>query len=254
MNLVWGFFLYTVFGIGLLSIPWFHKTDVSLLDSIFVSTSAVSTTGLLTISLYDSYNFFGQLIVMILFQLGGIGYMTLTTYFLLFTTKKLTRWHNQIIKAEFTLPDTIKIGDFIRSVIVFTIIMEVLGAVAFFIAFRRSGMEGIETIWFAVFHSVSAFCTAGFGLFNDSFEGYSDNGLINTIISVLAISGSLGFIVITDLWYRLTGKSKKLSFTTKIVVYGFILLLTTGTVIIYFTEPLVQSDGEAVLMKSFFRP
>jgi trk system potassium uptake protein TrkH len=252
MNLVWGFFLYTLVGFGLLCIPLFHKTSVGILDNLFISTSAISTTGLVTVSVYDSYNFFGQLIVMGLFQIGGIGYMTLTTYYLLFTTQRITHWHNKIIGAEFTLPKTIKIKDFIKSVIIFTIVMETLGAICFFVAFQQEGMDTMKSIWFSIFHSVSAFCTAGFGLFNNSFESYSDNGFINTIISVLAIAGSLGFIVITDLWYRVSGKSKSISFTTKIVSYGFVLLLLIGTTLVYLAEPSVQ-NSHSQLSESFFQ-
>lgn len=252
MNLVWGFFLYTLVGFGLLCIPLFHKTSVGILDNLFISTSAISTTGLVTISVYDSYNLFGQLIVMGLFQIGGIGYMTLTTYYLLFTTQRITHWHNKIIGAEFTLPKTIKIKDFIKSVVIFTIVMETLGAICFFVAFQQEGMDTMKSIWFSIFHSVSAFCTAGFGLFNNSFESYSDNGFINTIISVLAIAGSLGFIVITDLWYRVSGKSKTISFTTKIVSYGFVLLLLIGTTLVYLAEPSVQ-NSHSQLSESFFQ-
>lgn len=252
MNLVWGFFLYTLVGFGLLSIPLFHKTSIGILDNLFISTSAISTTGLVTVSVFDSYNIFGQFIVMGLFQIGGIGYMTLTTYYLLFTTKRITHWHNRLIGAEFTLPKTIKIKDFIKSVVIFTVIMETLGAICFYIAFKQTGMETFKALWFSVFHSVSAFCTAGFGLFNNSFESYSDNNFINTIISILAIAGSLGFIVITDLWYRLRRKSKSLSFTTKIVITGFILLLLVGTCLVYITEPSIQSSGSK-LSESFFQ-
>lgn len=252
MNLVWGFFLYSLIGFLLLSLPIFHKTSVSFLDNLFISTSAISTTGLVTVSVYDSYNFFGQFVVMVLFQIGGIGYMTLTTYYLLFTTKTITHWHHKIIGAEFTLPKTIKIKDFIKSVIVFTIVMEVLGAICFFIAFKQDDMASLKAIWFAIFHSVSAFCTAGFGLYNNSFEGYSDNGFINATIAVLAIAGSLGFIVITDIWYRLSKKSKSVSFTTKIVTYGFVLLLGLGTALVYFAEPSVR-HAESRFLESFFQ-
>ena len=253
MNLVWGFFLYTLVGLFLLSIPLFHKTDVGFLDNLFIATSAISTTGLVTISIFDSYNFFGQFIIMALIQIGGIGYMTLTTYYLLFTTKKITRWHSKIIGTEFTLPNTIQIRDFIKSVIMFTVIMETIGAILFYIAFRAEGMEIIKAIWFSIFHSISSFCTAGFGLFNNGFEGFQDNTFINTTISILAISGSLGFIVITDLWYRITGKSKEISFTTKIIVYGFLFLLFLGTLLIYITEPSTTIGQDNSLMTSFFQ-
>ncbi|MDP5232045.1 MAG: potassium transporter TrkH [Cellulophaga sp.] len=252
MNLVWGFFLYTLIGFFLLSIPLFHKVDISFLDTLFISTSAISTTGLVTISVADSFNMVGQIILMLLFQIGGIGYMTLTTYYLLLTTRKITHWHQKIIGTEFTMPKTIKINDFLKSVIIFTFIMETLGAIAFFIAFTHTGMETFQAIWYSIFHSVSAFCTAGFGLFNNSFEDYQNNIFINIIISVLAIAGSLGFIVITDLWYRISGKSKNISFTSKIIIYGFLVLLLGGTLITYFTEPLVFQNGGNPLMKSFF--
>lgn len=252
MNLVWGFFLYAVLGFLLLSIPWFHKTDIGLIDNLFIATSAISTTGLVTLGVYDSYTHFGQFIIMVLFQIGGIGYMTLTTYYLLFTTSKMTRWHQRLISTEFTLPRTIKIKDFIRSVIVFTLVMETLGAIAFYVAFTQAGMESAQAIWFSIFHSVSTFCTAGFGLFSDSFESFSDSTLINTIISILAIAGSLGFIVITDLWYRISRKSDGLSFTTKIITYGFVFLLLVGTALVYFLEPSVQGT-RAQLAQSFFQ-
>ena len=252
MNLVWGFFLYTIIGWALLCLPIFHTLPVPLLDNLFIATSAISTTGLVTVSVADSYNFGGELIVALLFQIGGVGYLTLTTYYLLFTTKTITRWHSKIIGAAFTMPETIKVGDFIKSAILFTLVMEVLGAVGFFIAFTSSGMGAGQAVWYSVFHSISAFCTAGFGLFNNSFEDYADNTLINVVISVLAIAGSLGFIVITDLWYRLSGKTKSISFTTKIIFYGFLILLTLGTSLMYFTEPLVHATGEDALMKSFF--
>lgn len=246
MNLVWGFFLYTLFGFLLLSLPFFHKTDINILDNLFISASAISTTGLVTISVSDSYNNFGQLIIMLLFQIGGIGYMTLTTYYLLFTTNQITHWHHKIIGAEFTLPETIKISDFIKSVMIFTLVMETIGAIAFYFGFIASGMSSGEAIWYSVFHSVSAFCTAGFGLMNDSFMGYSDDVYMNSIISVLAIAGSMGFIVATDIWYRLSGKTKSLSFTTKIITYGFILLLGIGTLTVYLTEPLVQTSDSKI--------
>lgn len=251
LNLVWGFFFYSLIGWLLLSLPIFHKADISILDNLFTAISAVSTTGLVTAGM-SQYNLAGQIIVVGLIQLGGIGYMTLTTYFLLFTTRKMTPWHQKIIGAEFTMPNTIKIKDFIKSAIVFTLIMEVLGAICFYVAFTQSGMTGGQAVWYSIFHSISAFCTAGFGLLGDSFVSYQDNAFMNGIISVLAIAGSLGFIVITDVWYRFTGRSEKISFTTKIIVYGFALLLILGTLMIYLTEPLIQKTSSPV-MSSFFQ-
>ncbi|MEQ8703318.1 MAG: potassium transporter TrkG [Phaeodactylibacter sp.] len=244
---------YTLIGWGLLCLPFFHKQSVAALDSLFIATSAISTTGLVTVSVFDTYNWFGQFIVMLLFQIGGIGYMTFTSFVILSRKGPLTRWHQRILNAEFTMPKGFDIKDFLKSVIVFTILLETLGALCFYIAFTRAGVEHNFAIWSSIFHSVSAFCTAGFGLYNDSFEQFADHTFINTIISVLAISGSLGFIVVTDLWNRISGKTKKITFTTIIIFGVIILLLTLGTVMIYFFEPSVSQLGENKLMVSFFQ-
>lgn len=252
INLVWGFFMYTILGWGLLCIPWFHKESVSVLDNLFTSTSAISTTGLVTVSITGSYNLAGQIIVLLLFQVGGIGYMTLTTYYLIFTTRRITSWHQRLIGTAFTMPRSIRVKDFIKSVIFFTIIMEVLGAVGLYIGFYKTDMPTGQAIWYSIFHSVSAFCTAGFGLDDNSFIPFQNNIWINTVISVLAIAGSLGFIVITDLWYRLRGKTDKLSFTTKVIGYGFLILLGLGTLLTWLTEPGLYAQ-EHSLMKAFFQ-
>ncbi|WP_327019202.1 TrkH family potassium uptake protein [Croceibacter atlanticus] len=253
-NLFYGFLTYVVVGTVLLCLPWLQKTSASILDHLFIATSAVSTTGLVTISVFDTYNIGGQIVVMLLFQLGGIGYLTFTTFMLLSTTRKITPWHKSILNTEFTLPITIKIRDFLKSVILYTAIMEVLGAMLFFIAFTRNGMPAGEAIWSSIFHSISAFCTAGFSLFNSGFTDYVGDNFINIIISMLAICGSLGFIVITDFGLWLKNKAHKLSFTTRIVIWGSLILLSFGFVFFYFFEPTISSlSGNERLLGAFFQ-
>ena len=253
-NLFYGFLTYVFIGFLLLMIPFFEKVHASAIDHLFIATSAVSTTGLVTISIFDTYNFFGQFIVMTLFQLGGIGYLSFTTFMILSTTRKLTVWHKKILSTEFTLPKTIKINDFLKSVILFTLIMESIGAILFFIAFKNEGMPTLEAVWSSIFHSVSAFCTAGFSLFNNGFVDYVDDHFINFIISMLAISGSLGFIVITDFGLYIKDKAHKLSFTTKIILYGFLFLLIFGTTFFYFLEPTIANlSGDSRFLAAFFQ-
>ncbi|GAA4967018.1 TrkH family potassium uptake protein [Algibacter aquimarinus] len=253
-NLFYGFFTYIILGFLLLCLPIFQKGSATILDHLFISTSAVSTTGLVTVSIFDTYNIFGQFIIMVLIQLGGIGYLTFTTFMLLSTTRKMTLWHKKILSTEFTLPKTIKIKDFLKSVILFTLIMELIGAVLFFIAFTVDGMAIGEAIWSSVFHSISTFCTAGFSLFNNGFADYIDDSFINFIISMLAICGSLGFIVITDFGLWIKHKTHKLSFTTKIIFYGFLILLTFGTVFFYFFEPSIAIlPSNSRFLASFFQ-
>jgi trk system potassium uptake protein TrkH len=191
---------------------------------------------------------------MALFQLGGIGYLTFTTFMILSTTRKLTHWHQSILKTEFTLPKTIKIKDFLKSVVVFTLLMECIGAILFFIAFTKEGMPYGEAIWSSIFHSISSFCTAGFSLFNTGFTGFSDNILVNTTISILAIAGSLGFIVVTDFVLLFRKKKHGLSFTTKVVSYGFLLLLSFGFIFFYIYEPSIANlNGKERVLTAFFQ-
>lgn len=253
-NLFYGFSTYIILGFILLALPFSQKESVTFLDHLFISTSAVSTTGLVTVSIFDTYNFFGQFIILILIQLGGIGYLTFTTFMLLSTTRKITLWHKKILSTEFTLPKTIKINDFLKSVILFTLIMELIGAILFFIAFKSDGMPISEALWSSIFHSISTFCTAGFSLFNNGFTDYVDDHFINFIISMLAICGSLGFIVITDFGLWVKHKAHKLSFTTKIIFYGFLILLTFGTLFFYFFEPsIIALSGSTRFLAAFFQ-
>ncbi|MGS2738924.1 TrkH family potassium uptake protein [Sinomicrobium sp. M5D2P17] len=252
-NLLFGFTTYTCIGWLFLCLPFFHKQAVSALDSLFIATSAISTTGLVTVSVYDTYNWFGQFVVMLLFQIGGIGYMTFTSFILLSKRSNLTHWHQRILNAEFAMPKGFQIKDFLRSVIIFTVVIETIGALCLYIAFTNAGVEHNFAIWSSIYHSISAFCTAGFGLYNDSFEQFAGNTSVNVILSVLAICGSLGFIVVTDLWNRISGKTRRITYTSKIIFMVLALLLAVGTTMIYFFEPSVDHLGNSKFTASFFQ-
>lgn len=242
-SLFFGFFAYMTLGWILLSLPFSQKENTGLIDNIFTATSALSTTGLATVSTFDNYTFFGQFVILLLIQIGGIGYLTMTTYFLLSTTKQLTHWHEKLMKTEFTMPRDFLIQDFLRSVIIFTVVMEAIGVILFFIAFKMENVETGFAIWSSIFHSVSAFCTAGFSLYNDSFMGFSTNTFINFIIAFLSISGALGFIVVTDFWNYFRKKTIAITFTSKMIMGGFFTLLISATLIIFFKENSIQNYG-----------
>lgn len=239
-SLFFGFFMYMVLGWIFLSLPFSQKIPTDFIDTLFTSTSALSTTGLATVSTFDNYTFFGQFIILTLIQIGGIGYMTLTTYILLSTTKQITHCHKKILHKEFTMPKEFKIQDFLKSVIVFTFTIEIIGAILFYFAFRPIHSDTFFTIWTSVFHSVSSFCTAGFSLYNTSFETYATNTFLNGIVLFLTISGGLGFIVVTDIWYYFSKKSNSISFTTKMITLSFFGVLFIATAITFFGESTIQ--------------
>lgn len=253
-NLLYGFISYTAVGWLLLCLPIFHKQPVALLDNLFIATSAISTTGLTTITVADSYNWGGQFITLLLIQIGGVGYMTFTSFIMLSMKSELTHWHQRILNSEFAMPKGFQISDFIRSVIVFTILIETLGAISLYMVFQRAGVDHNFALWSSIYHSVSAFCTAGFGLYSNSFENFAGNTSLNIVIAVLSIFGSLGFIVVTDFWNRITGKTKIISFTTKIILLVTGVLSVAGTIMIYVFEPSVKSyQGIEKIQVSFFQ-
>ncbi|MFH2036958.1 MAG: potassium transporter TrkG [Candidatus Zixiibacteriota bacterium] len=223
-----------------MSLPFCHTSDmVSALDALFTSTSAVSTTGLVTVSTGNDYNFLGQFIILILIQLGGIGYMTFGSFVVLSRSAGLSERRQQIGKAVFSMPEDFRIDKFIRSVITFTLITETLGAFFLFLAFVDAGIE--TPIWSAVFHSISAFCTAGFGLYDNSFEPFRDNVSVNIILGILSYLGAIGFIVFIDGWRRVIRKTERLTLTSRIILVTTGWLSLAAIALFFVGEPSIQN-------------
>ncbi|MCK9554393.1 potassium transporter KtrB [bacterium] len=231
---VMGYMSYIFIGFILLCLPFMHKNYVPVLDNLFTATSAVSTTGLTTVTVVNDYNFWGQLVILVLIQLGGIGYMTFSSFVILSTKKYLDDRTKNVAETVFSIPKNFKIEKFIVSVISFSSIIEFLGAIGLFFVFRRAGVE--NPAWSAIFHSVSAFCTAGFSLFPNSFEGLADNFGLNAIISGLSIMGAMGFIVSVDVWRLIRGKVKHVTLTTKVILSITFWFLVIGGALMFLTE------------------
>lgn len=226
-----GYFAITLTGFLFLCCPLLQKVATGALDNLFIATSAISTTGLTSVSVADNYNFWGQLIVVLLIQIGGLHYMTFGSVIMMTRRKKLSKLHETLIKSDFGLPDDFDIYDFLKSVIVFSLAVEAVGAVFLYIVFSSHGV--VHPLWNAVFHSVSAFCTAGFSLFNTSFEGFAGDPLLNIVIFILSFLGAIGFIVVTDFWRMATGRQKSITFTTKIILSFTVLVIAVGTLLIF---------------------
>jgi len=231
-----GYLSYILMGFALLSLPFMQTNPVSILDNLFISTSAVSTTGLVTVTVNKDYTFWGQLVILLLIQLGGIGYMTFSSFVILSTKKHLTDHAKNIARTVFSIPQNFRIEHFVVSVMLFSVVIEFFGAVGLFFVFRDANVA--DPLWNAVFHSVSAFCTAGFSLFPISFEGpLAKNLSLNIIISVLSILGAMGFIVCLDVWRLFRRKSHhRLTLTTKVIIAMTSCVLIIGTLLLFLTE------------------
>ena len=230
---------YTIFGGILLSLPLMNTTHVSFLDNFFTAAAAVSTAGLQTVNFADSYTFLGKFIILILIQIGGIGYMTFSSFIYLSVSQRHRLRHHQQenLSVEVSIPKTLDISLFLRSAFVFTVIAESIGTAFLFNYFRHHDYTILNALWYSVFHSVSAFCTAGFSLWNNSLENFVDSKTINIVISCLTLAGSMGFIVITDLFNFIRRKTVSISLTTKIIVLVTLAMLSIGTCTLFITSP-----------------
>lgn len=238
--LVLGYLSYVLLGWGLLCLPISHQTPgASKLDHLFTSTSAVSTTGLATVSPSDSYSLFGEIVIALLIQFGGLGYMTISSFVMLAVAGDLSPMRRRISQATLTLPEGFELKRFLGVICVFTLLIETIGAVALYPSFVAH--QAPQPVWQAIFHSISSFCTAGFGLFNNSLEDYRDDVWMNVVVTALSYLGAIGFIVLHDLWLSLRHRKPHVTLTTKVILWSTLWITIIGTVLFAIDEPTVQS-------------
>jgi trk system potassium uptake protein TrkH len=248
-----GYLSYIMVGWLLLCLPVAQRASgVRCLDNLFIAVSAVSTTGLVTVNVSDCYTVFGQIIILLLIQLGGVGYMTIGSFVILARGRDLSDLRSKISQRVFSLPDDFRIDKFIRSVVLFALIVELIGAIALYPIFSSAGLR--RPLWNSVFHSVSAFCTAGFSLFANNMESFSNNFRLNVVIGFLSMFGAIGFIVLVDIWRRITGKIRQITFTSSIILRMSFGLLIIGTILLLVTEPAFKSmPPDSRVMASVFQ-
>lgn len=237
-QLIVGYAAYAAAGVLLLLLPASTTTAVSATDHLFTAVSALSTTGLSTIDIGTEYTFFGQLVVLLLIQLGGLGYMTLSSSIMLGTTQHLGNEQNKLVISQFALPNHTDSLHFIRNIIGFTFAFEAIGTALLFPYFYFNHID--QPLWSAVFHSISAFCTAGFSLYTDNLSQFRTDVYVNVVIMVLSYMGAMGFIFMADIRKKLTHRRHRISFTSKIImkITGGLSLLCA--LHLYLSEPALQ--------------
>ncbi|GAB5554855.1 MAG: TrkH family potassium uptake protein [Saprospiraceae bacterium] len=251
-SLIYGYLFILILGFLLLCLPFFQVIPTAAIDNLFIATSAVSTTGLATVTVPENYNIGGQLVILLLIQVGGLGYMSIGSFIVLLRRKRLNHLNSDLIKYDFSLPDNFSVLSFIKNLIYFTLLIELLGAIGLSFIFHHAGES--QPIWQGIFHSVSAFCTAGFSLFPDSFESYASNFYLNAVISILSIGGALGFIVFTDLFERFSGRKSRITFTSKIIIrFTFVGMLIGALVLFLSDENIMTFAPEKRILVAFFQ-
>jgi trk system potassium uptake protein TrkH len=229
-----GFALLIALGALFLSLP-IARTDTlpySFLTAVFTSTSAVCVTGLNVIDPSTYYTVFGQVTIMLLIQIGGLGYMTLYSLMLLAVGKRLSLRDRLALQSVLELPGPGGVVRFVMRILRFTLIIEGLGFVL--LAFYWVPLMGPKGLYYALFHAISAFNNAGFALYPDNLMQFRDQPGVMLPICLLIILGGLGYPIISELWSRWCEDRRRLrwrylSLGTRIGLLTTGLLLFLGT-------------------------
>lgn len=213
--------------------------SISLIDAFFMSTSATCVTGLASISLVDDLSVFGQMVLLVLLQVGGLGIMTLSSSMAVLMGKNLEMREQVIMHDVLDTSSSEELLNLVVNVIRYTFAIEFVGAILLTIGFYQEGFEIGQSLYYGFYHSISAFCNAGFALWNNNLEDFKFAPLIHFTIAFLIIFGGIGFSVLKDVGDMLKKKQRSLrslSLHTKIVLVTNTLLLITGTFYLFFGE------------------
>lgn len=237
MTILLSFMVVTILGGILLSLPISMRDgkSVKLIDGFFIATSAICVTGLSSIDIGSVYNIFGQMVILVLIQLGGLGVITFTSVIIIMISKKIGYYTKKIVQEDINIDTTFKIEEYVKKVILSVIVIEFIGTVILFFEFiKKFGF--LKAVYYSFFHSVSAFCNAGFSLFSDNLYGFKNSFIINMTIPLLIFLGGIGFSTILNCYNVLRKKEKRLTSTTKLSIKISIFLVIIGMIAMLILE------------------
>lgn len=263
------FFLVIMAGTALLMLPLsaVNGEGIGFVDSFFLSTSAACVTGLSVLDISSQLTLFGQLVILTLIQIGGLGIMTLSTFFIFMLSGRIGFTQREVLIDTFSQDPIKEMAHLLRTIVLVTFTIETVGAIILTIRFN-SDYPLAQAVYYGVFHSVSAFCNAGFSLFNDSFVAYRGDWVINLVLITLITLGGFGFLVIMDIftqrrylqqssagwrgwrgrfgWLRARSWRRywyKLTLHTRVVFLVSSLLVLVGTVLFFGMEYMNSLQG-----------
>jgi len=254
--LVAGYFTVILTGTILLSLPMATTAAGSLgfIDSLFTSTSATCVTGLIVVNTSSAFTVFGQVVIMLLIQIGGLGIMSMSTLMAFLIGKKISLKERLVIQQDLNQFGISGLVRLIQYVLGFTLIIEGAGAIFMFTKLIHE-YKIVKAIYYSIFHAVSAFNNAGFDLFGNSLVGFTGSIIMNFAVMILIILGGIGFGVLTESTNdKRFGKS---SLQSKIVVIMTLILLVVGFLVLLaleFNNPETMGKlpfGEKILSAMF---
>lgn len=236
-KLILGFMGAILIGTLFLMMPFssLGEENISFLTALFTITSAVCVTGLSVIDVGKELSTAGQIILLIFIQLGGLGIMTFSSFILLLIGKKITYEERELLKEERNLENNGGILWFLKKIILTVVIIEGTGALFLALRFAQD-MEIKKAVYYGIFHSVSAFCNAGFSLFSTNLEKYAGSFVVTMTTAYLIIIGGIGFTVIDSILFATRKKVKRFDLTSKVAILVSMILVILGTVLFLILE------------------
>lgn len=266
------FLLLIITGTLLLMLPNATHSGISFIDAAFTSTSAVCVTGLIVVDTGSYFTSMGQMIILILIQLGGIGIMTFTSFFSYFF-KGGSSFQDQLMLRDITNSDKVaEVFSLLKTILSVTFLIEAIGAIFIYITITDTVFEwSLDKAFFSIFHSISAFCNAGFSTLENSLfqEEFRFNYSFHLVTAFLFIIGGLGFHIVYNLtrffryllhnlFARESNKIHKpwvLNINTRIIFVTTFILIISGTILFYIFEynnTLAEHDGWGKVVTAFF--
>ncbi len=257
--IAFGFVLLILLGTCLLSLPVAVQEgeSVSFTDALFTATSASCVTGLVTVGTGMTWSLFGQGVILVLIQIGGLGFMTVATLFFVLFRKKMGLRQKEVMSESINSSGIGGILKLAKKIVFGTLLFEGVGALVLFLrVFFSYGYSFGKALWFGVFHAVSSFCNAGFDL-NGNFSSFTDfhsDWVICLTLMILIVVGGIGFFV----WDEISRKGfhfKRYSLHSKIVLFTTCILILVPAVLFFFLEPNASHAGlsasDAILASLF---
>lgn len=233
--IVYSFLGLVLFGTALLLMPFSHHGSLSFIDALFTSTSAVCVTGLIVKDTPVDFTLFGQMVILVLIQIGGLGYMTAVTFLAVMRRQKIGHRDRLILKESLNYPGMDGLVRFLKVVFASIFVIELIGIVILTLRFFVD-MPFLKALWFGTFHAISAFNNAGFSLFSDNLMRYKTDFIINLTIPLLIILGGIGYMVIIELYYYRKKRILRLSTNTKIILLMTAILIVLGMALLLSLE------------------
>ncbi len=263
------FLVVILVGTLLLMMPFAtaDRNPIGFINAVFTATSATCVTGLIVVDTATRFSFPGQLIIMLLIQIGGLGIMIMSAFAGFIMRKKMSLQEKMTISYALNETDMGSLSRTVRRIITITLLFELAGALLLWHEFRNIIAGDNQAVFFAVFHSISAFCNAGFALFSNSLEQFKSNVFMNFTIAGLIICGGISFAVSTNLAQFVKSRLKvkvfkyedritNLTLNTKVVAFLTAMLIITGMLIFYAFEHklnLLPYDLKTGYLSSFFQ-